>query len=126
MTELGFHFVWWRFGWGRARSEPIGGWRRLFWRLWWRTRPRELEAPPLVRPPDPAVYADPIYRVPKRNVMHWSPDSSGVPFCACLRDQRGDPPVDGADWTIEWAATTCPDCRKVGEPIVQRLRFNNR
>lgn len=106
----------WRLGriaWARENYGAIGGWRRLFWRLWWRETLREL--PILVGYHPDAIEAG-IKPDPKR-LMHWSPDPSGMPMCGAK---------SGEAWTYELDFATCAACRVKGLPMVVQYRANTR
>jgi hypothetical protein len=85
-----------RLAWARLRYEAIGGWRRLFWRLWWRNR--ECQAATVDSTPLPSLLAKPS------GLMHWGVD--GLPWCGANCRER---------WTRELEFATCPVCREEGE-----------
>lgn len=92
--------------WAPKGQQPIQGWRKLFWRFW-------------LRVPGPAdaivIKATPPPRAP--NVMHWSPDPTGMPYCG----ER-----IGAPWTREFEHATCPVCREIGLPLLISYQVSTR
>lgn len=100
-----FVFIVWRLGLARAGVSTIEGWRRLFWRVWWK-----LAAKPSSR----LTHTIEVPRAP--NLMHWSPDPTGLPFCGASR----------APWTREFFYSTCLDCRKKGMTYLMQYECNTR
>jgi hypothetical protein len=89
----------------------IGGWQRLFWRLWWwegERPPRRFLQLPSPLPPRPKP----------QGPMHWSPDAQALPFCGASSRN--------AQWTREFAAVGCAACREKGWPIVMHYDASTR
>lgn len=96
-----------RLAWARSRYEAIGGWRRLWLRLWWRTGAPSLPSVP--RTPLPSLLARPS------GVMHFA--VNGYPLCgASIREK----------WTQEYEFATCPECRELGERALTSYWINTR
>lgn len=104
----------WRFGWAKLAYPAIGGWKRLFWRLWWRRTLPELAPPIFMETPD---YIDAGIISAKGIILHWSPDTTGMPYCGA---RVGEP------WTYEIHHTTCPECTRMGWPVVLQHHTNTR
>lgn len=97
--------------WARANYASIGGWRRVFWRLWIRVgrEPLAVAAVRLVEPPPAAI-------PPK--ILHWTiGEDEGLPLCGA---RRGEP------WTVEFEFTTCPKCKSEGGPLMDKYRLGTR
>lgn len=102
-----FHI--WRFAWARTRYQAIGGWRRLFWRLWWRL-------PVQILPPAPSVLlVPPVPKPPK--ILHLVLHPDEVPICgASVREP----------WTLEPEFATCSECREAADRRMTQWRANTR
>lgn len=97
--------------WARADYPSIGGWRRVFWRLWVRVG-KAIKAIPAVRIVEPPPAAIP----PK--ILHWSSgEPEGMPFCGA---RKGEP------WTVEIEFTTCSKCKNEAGPLIDKHRMNTR
>lgn len=97
----------WRLAWARHAVPAIGGWRHLFWRLWWRL---PVEPPEQQHPVELLPLAAPA-------VLHLVVEPEHRPLCGVsIREP----------WTIEIDATTCPECRKEGEAMMVQWLTNNR
>jgi hypothetical protein len=104
-------FCIWRLAWARASYQAIGGWRRLFWRLWWRLPLAPLPPAPAEQPPA----LSPIPKPPK--ILHLLLLPEDVPLCgASIREP----------WTAEPDYATCPQCREVAQRLTLQWRMSTR
>jgi len=96
----------------RLDYPAIGGWRRLWWRVWRR------DSRPVVLP-EPKSWSQITGDMPPqpKGPMHFCADASGYPLCGATRRER---------WTPDFAFTTCLDCRALGLPIILHYTVNTR
>lgn len=108
--------LWWvrvgRLAIARNAYSAIGGWRRLWGRLWWRLAltPRPaVPGPPEPNPERPAALPPPIIHL----IIH--PENR--PMCgASLREP----------WTEDPATATCIACRRDGDLVAVQFWANTR
>jgi hypothetical protein len=101
-----FRFRIGKLGIARQAYGEIGGWRHLWWRLWWCVEGAPL--PPLVRVIAPLV-------PPK--ILHWSVDDSGYPLCGAPKTEA---------WTRDIGFVTCATCREQGAVLWIQYTTNTR
>jgi hypothetical protein len=61
--------------------------------------------------------AEPTLPDPRRALIHWSPEQTGMPLCQARLGSR---------WTIERQHATCDACRQAGWFIEVQWRCNTR
>lgn len=89
----------------RDAYQAVGGWRRLFWRVWWRTGGEE---------PIAAQFRsfEPLPLTPPK-ILHWVTGGENLPLCGATSREP---------WTIEFTSATCPACMQQG--ILSVIQYN--
>lgn len=118
MKPKSIRFWWfrvWRLALASSKRGHVGGWRRLWWCLWWDLR---LALPePILRESGPSPFpAQPSD--PHIHVLAY-PDT----VMLCGLDSTGN---RGLRWTTEWARATCPQCREQGAWVEMSYRVRTR
>lgn len=93
-----------RLAWARDSYAALGGWRRLWVRLWWRTEGAPLAALRVTRPSTRSLLRPP-------EVLHWRPIDHAFRAHYCGAEPR-------APWSYVFDSVTCAECREQAEPMI--------
>lgn len=113
MKPAFYLFKVWRFAWARDRYSSIGGWKQLWYRLWWDLR---WVAPIGIT----RVIIPPKYTPPK--VLHWPVRANATGIL--LHHWCGA--VFSEPWCERYEDTTCQECRRRGAPAYLKYKVGTR
>lgn len=103
----------WRLGLTRDGGHvAIGGWRKLWWRVWWDMRIPDAPGIQAVKPDTWNLLRPPP-------VLHYRPTYHEYLVHFCGADPK-------APWTNVFETVTCPACQEKAGPVVLQYRTHYR